>query len=57
MNLCNVGKFYLNFHWVPRGLSALANLIILDETNVEMSRGLGCWANLLRSDKTKNVEA
>lgn len=57
MNLCNVGEFYLNFHWVPRGLGALANLIILDETNVEMSRGLGCWANLLRSDKTKNVEA
>ena len=53
MNLCNVGEFYLNFHWMPRGLGALANLIILDETNVEMSRGWECGANLLRSDKTK----
>jgi len=38
---------------MPRGLGALANLIILDETNVEMSRGWECGANLLRSDKTK----
>ncbi len=47
-----MGEFYLNFHWMPRGLGALANLIILDETNVEMSRGWECWANLFVLDKT-----
>jgi len=31
-----------------------ANLIYLDKTNVEMSRGWWRWANLLRSDKTNS---